>query len=113
MARAVCTEFRWRNGRNQDMQGVEFIPAGGAKAALLWHHGICEHSGRYTPGEPQNKHGCWLARCRPLLWRMQTCNLLRCVAALEGRGQLPLASMATVWSASIASKLQLPMQQLN
>ncbi|KIZ04797.1 alpha/beta fold family hydrolase [Monoraphidium neglectum] len=49
MARAVCTEFRWRNGRNQDMQGVEFIPAGGAKAALLWHHGICEHSGRYTP----------------------------------------------------------------
>lgn len=52
MARAVCTEFRWQNGRGQNMYGVEFLPAGGATAArgaLLWHHGICEHSGRYAP----------------------------------------------------------------
>ncbi|KAI8469469.1 MAG: Alpha/Beta hydrolase protein [Monoraphidium minutum] len=49
MPRAVCTEFRWTNGRGQDMHGAEFLPEGGAAAALLWHHGICEHSGRYTP----------------------------------------------------------------
>lgn len=50
MAKPVCTEFRWKNGRGQDLLGAEYMPTGGApKASLLWHHGICEHSGRYTP----------------------------------------------------------------
>jgi len=50
MPRSTCTEFRWTNGRGQDMLGVEYLPPGAPKASLLWHHGVCEHSGRYTPG---------------------------------------------------------------
>lgn len=45
----VCTEFRWTNGRGQEMLGVEYAPPGPPAGALLWHHGVCEHSGRYTP----------------------------------------------------------------
>lgn len=52
MASARATEFRWTNGRGQELLGVEHLPPGGAaaaKAALVWHHGVCEHSGRYAP----------------------------------------------------------------
>ncbi len=67
---ATCTEFRWTNGRGQDMLGVEYLPSGTPKASLLWHHGVCEHSGRYTPGAPAaactpGHHACSRMRQRP------------------------------------------------
>ena len=45
----IATEFAWTNGRGQAMLGVEYLPHGPAQGALLWHHGVCEHSGRYGP----------------------------------------------------------------
>eukprot|EP00878_Enallax_costatus_P028579 GHUV01030877.1.p1 GENE.GHUV01030877.1~~GHUV01030877.1.p1 ORF type:complete len:232 (+),score=35.41 GHUV01030877.1:594-1289(+) len=45
------TDFTFQNTRGQELLGVEFLPDSSQQqwATLIWHHGICEHSGRYTP----------------------------------------------------------------
>eukprot|EP00882_Tetradesmus_deserticola_P005694 GHRQ01005995.1.p1 GENE.GHRQ01005995.1~~GHRQ01005995.1.p1 ORF type:complete len:263 (+),score=86.57 GHRQ01005995.1:298-1086(+) len=43
------TEFTLGNGRQQSLVGTEFLPGSSPWATLLWHHGVCEHSGRYAP----------------------------------------------------------------
>uniref|UniRef100_A0A383WFB9 Serine aminopeptidase S33 domain-containing protein n=1 Tax=Tetradesmus obliquus TaxID=3088 RepID=A0A383WFB9_TETOB len=43
------TEFTFVNGREQSLVGTEFLPDSAPWATLIWHHGVCEHSGRYTP----------------------------------------------------------------
>ena len=44
-------EFQFQNSRGQQLHGVEFLPDQQPIATLIWHHGICEHIGRYTPGK--------------------------------------------------------------
>lgn len=45
-------EFEFQNRRGQNLLGVEFLPETEQQqwATLIWHHGVCEHSGRYIPG---------------------------------------------------------------
>ena len=44
--------FEFENARGQKLHATEYLPDHGEPSAyLVWHHGVCEHSGRYVPGE--------------------------------------------------------------
>jgi alpha-beta hydrolase superfamily lysophospholipase len=43
-------KFSFKNARGFELQAVSYQPDTAPKALLIWHHGLAEHSARYSPG---------------------------------------------------------------
>lgn len=102
------TEFSFENDRGHKLLGAEFVPDSAQQqwATLIWHHGVCEHSGRYTPGKLYD-YNVELYSSRVLCRHMCVCKMF-CLVSMHplGSAELLLTSFSTVCgSACIAIML--------